>query len=121
MQQFPEHWNLLTKINFLQRKILLNSIAYYEYDAYTVDDHFYDSICRQLVALQEMYTDETNGRDFARDSEYGYVFYDFTGETGFHLCGRLEPNDRYVLEMITQCHINQPEHNGMKGRGICLE
>ena len=120
MQEFPKHWSLLTKIDYLQRKILLNSIAYYEYDASTVDDHFYDSICRQLVYLHEIYNEET-GRDFSRDSEYGYVYYDFTGYTGFHLYSRLEPEDRYWLDMMVQCHINQPTINGMKGRDICLK
>lgn len=119
MQEFPSHWDLITKINYLQRKILLNSIAYYEYDASTIDDHFYDSICRRLVILHGIYDEET-GRDFSRDSEYGYVFYDFTGDTGYHLYSRLEPNDRYWLDMMVHCHINQPTINGMKGRDICL-
>lgn len=119
MQEFPQHWNLLTKIDFLQRKILLNSIAYYEHDASTVDDYFYDAICRQLVVLQELYNKET-GKDFSKDSEYGYVFYDFTGDTGYHLYSRLNDKDKYLLDMITQCHIDQPTFNGQKGRGVCL-
>ena len=52
-QSFPEYWNTLTKIEFLQRKIILNSVAYYEYDQSPLTDSFYDGICRQLVILQE--------------------------------------------------------------------
>lgn len=119
MQKFPAHWNILMKIDYLQRKILLNSIAYYEYDASTIDDHFYDSICEQLVILHREY-DKEPGQHFVVDSKYGYVFHDFTGETGFDLASRLEPADKYLLDVITQSHINQPTINGQKGRGVCL-
>lgn len=105
MKLFPKRWDLLDRINYLQRMILLNSIAYYEHDSSSISDHFYDSICRQLVELQKTYDEET-GRDFSRDSEYGYVFYDFTGDTGYHLTSRLKRSDRLTLEFMTQVHLN---------------
>ena len=97
-QSFPEYWNTLTKIDFLQRKIILNSVAYYVYDQSPLTDSFYDGICRQLVILQEEYNKE--GGDFAKDSRFGYAFYDFDGSTGFHLYNRLKPSDRYYIDIM---------------------
>lgn len=34
MQKFPMNWSLEEKINYLQRKVILNSIAYYRFDLY---------------------------------------------------------------------------------------
>lgn len=94
MQKFPSNWDLRTKIEFLQRKIILNSIAYYEFDTNYLDDRYYDSLCRQLVQLQEEYGDVT-------DTQYGYVMYDFDGSTGFDLMYRLTDADKeYLMNMI---------------------
>lgn len=94
MQKFPSDWDLLTKINYLQRKIILNSIAYYMFDTNFLSDRFYDLICRQLVELQAEYG------DISRDSQYGYAFYDFDGTTGFDLYYRLNDYDRTYLTGI---------------------
>lgn len=106
MQQFPSDWDLLTKINFLQRKILLNSIAYYIYDSSFISDHYYDSCCYQLVDLQNEY-----GECFIEDSMYGYAYYDFDGSTGYHLFGRLTKEDRDWLRDICVWKMvyNEPE------------
>ena len=95
MQQFPDAWSTLTKIDFLQRKIIVNSVAYYQYDESPLTDYAYDEMCKQLVQLQREY-----GRNFAKDSRYGYVFYDFDGSTGFHLYERLTPEDRYYIDIM---------------------
>jgi NAD-dependent DNA ligase len=104
MQIFPEDWGLLTRINYLQRKIILNSILYYEYDMNSLDDHFYDDICKQLVKLQFIYN--RNG-DIKKDTNYGYVYYDFDGSTGYHLYKMLNLEDRSYLLSITDLYINK--------------
>lgn len=109
VQEFPSHWNLLNKIEFLQRKIILNSVAYYQYDESPLTDSFYDGICRQLVILQEEYKKE--GNDFVKDSRFGYAFYDFDGSTGFHLYERLNPEDKYYINVMSSVKFNK------KGRG----
>ena len=96
MQKFPEDWTTLQKIDFLQRKILLNSVSYYRYDLNFVSDHFYDSICRQLVELQAEY--KRQGGNVKKDSRFGYVFYDFDGSTGFHLYPRLTDEDMSLID-----------------------
>ena len=95
MQDFPKHFTLLDKINFLQRKIILNSIMYYMYNTSFISDHFYDSCCKQLVELHDEY-----GEDFVEDSKYGYAYYDFDGSTGYHLFSRLNEEDKLHLRNI---------------------
>lgn len=102
MQKFPQDWDLLTRINFLQRKIILNSILYYEYDMNSISDTFYDSICKQLVSLQHIFSRHGNVR---METRYGYVYYDFNGSTGFHLYSRLRGDDRLYLLRITEQYV----------------
>lgn len=103
MQRFPECWDLKTKINFLQRKIILNSILYYEYNRNNISDHFYDDMCEQLVALQKEYSMNND----ILDTMYGYIYYDFDGSTGYHLYGRLKPEDKRILDTITIINITK--------------
>lgn len=94
MQEFPEEWDLKTKIEYLQRKIILNSVAYYMFDTNFLSDQDYDSICRQLVQLHAEYGDIS-------DTQYGYAFYDFDGSTGFDLYYRLNEHDStYLTNMV---------------------
>lgn len=97
---FPDNWHLIDKINFIQRKILLNSMMYYDYDMSYISDHHYDDCCKKLVKLHNIY-----GPDFIEDSMYGYVYYDFDGSTGFHLTDRLTIEDREYLRSICKRHI----------------
>ena len=94
MQKFPDDWSLKDKIEFLQRKIILNSIAYYEFDTNFISDRYYDSISRQLVQLCKEYGDIS-------DTQYGYAMCDFDGTTGFDLVYRLNDHDReYLTGMV---------------------
>ena len=109
MQIFPNDWDLKTKIEFLQRKVLLNSIAYYNFNTNFLSDSEYDSICRQLVELQIEYGD-------IRDTQYGYVFDDFDGTTGFDLYYRLNEHDsEYLTKMVIRhIHVTKSETGGEK-------
>ena len=109
MQRFPEDWSLQSKVEFLQRKILLNSIAYYNYDTSFLDDSYYDSLCRQLVVLHDEFIKTNN---LADDTPYGYVFYDFDGSTGFHLYERLKESDKSYLNMIAESYISSKSREG---------
>lgn len=94
MQKFPNDWSLKDKIEFLQRKIILNSIVYYEFDTNFLSDRYYDSISRQLVELCREYGDIS-------DTQYGYAMGDFDGTTGFDLVSRLTEEDReYLTNMV---------------------
>lgn len=87
---------LKDKIEYLQRKVILNSIAYYEFNRSPMSDKFYDEMCRELIELHEAYGDIS-------DTQYGYVMYDFDGTTGFDLYYRLTEEDREYLLKIARC------------------
>lgn len=95
MQKFPRRWDKITCINFLQRKIILNCIAYYELNSSPISDKNYDELSKQLVELQK----DVN----IKDTQYGYIFYDFDGTTGFDLFNRLTDKDKKYLLNIA-CH-----------------
>ena len=101
---FPDDWTLLDKINFVQRKILLNSVLYYIYDTNFISDAHYDDCCKKLVKLHTAY-----GPDFVEDSMYGYAFYDFDGSTGYHLYNRLTLEDQAYLAILIQLKLDRKE------------
>lgn len=91
---FPKHWDELTCINHLQRKIILLSIAYYEFDYSPLSDYTYDSLAHELV-------DRMRKCENVEDSKYYYAFYDYDGSTGYHLYSRLTDADKELLMFIT--------------------
>ena len=95
MQKFPRRWNKLDCVNFLQRKIILNTIAYYELDSPKLSDREYDELSYQLVELQKSID--------IQKTQYGYAMYDFDGTTGFDLYDRLNEHDKEYLMNIA-CH-----------------
>ena len=107
MQRFPRRWDKITCINFLQRKIILNAIAYYELDSPKLSDKEYDELSKQLVELQKDID--------IQQTQYGYVMYDFDGTTGFDLYSRLnEVDKRYLMQIARhvlglECSIIKPK------------
>ena len=89
------YWSDSTKISYIQRRIIVYSIMYYENNESCVSDSYYDSISHQLVQLQK-------DADFAefRRSTYYYAMYDFDGSTGFDIPSRLTKYDREYLGNI---------------------
>ena len=92
MQRFPRRWNKLDCVNFLQRKIIINSIAYYELDNPVLSDKQYDELCRQLVSMHE-------DIDLSL-TQYGYCMAGFDGSTGFDLYAKLNEHDKKYLMTI---------------------
>lgn len=89
------YWSDSTKISYLQRRIIVYSIMYYEQNESCVSDKYYDSISRQLVELQRT----CDPAEFRR-STYYYAMYDFDGSTGFDIPSRLTEYDRKYLTNI---------------------
>ena len=98
MQRFPRRWDKITCINFLQRKIILNAIAYYELNINKLSDKEYDELSHQLVELQKDID--------IQQTQYGYVMYDFDGTTGFDLYSRLNEHDKKYLMSIARMATN---------------
>lgn len=89
------YWSDITKISYLQRRIIVYSIMYYDNDESCITDKEYDSISRQLVELQKSVSKE----DFEK-SQYYYAMHDFDGSTGFDIPSRLTKKDREYLAHI---------------------
>ena len=82
------------KINYLQRFIIVNSYLYYMLDDSIITDKQFDEAAKHLVELQKNY-------DISK-TQYGYVFYDFDGTTGFDLWERLTAVDQTVIKTIVR-------------------
>lgn len=89
------YWDIPAKLSYLQRRILVYSIMYYECDESCVPDYIYDGISHQLVRLQEQATEAE-----LQASTYGYAFVDFDGSTGFDLPSRLTQEDKAHLDKV---------------------
>lgn len=108
-------WDLLTKINYYQRKIILNCIMYYEYDKSFLTDNYYDSISHELVNMQKE-LDKSRRYNVKKDTTYGYMMYDFDGNTGFDLPKRLNQKDYDYLNNICayKLFLNDKKQNNNK-------
>lgn len=89
------YWADSAKVSYLQRHIIVHSILYYEADKSVISDRQFDDLCHQLVQLQS----EVDFTEF-RKSTYYYAMYDFDGNTGFNIYGRLTKYDREHLSQI---------------------
>lgn len=88
------YWSDSTKISYLQRRVIVYSIMYYELNESIVSDTEYDKISKQLVNLQNAH------KEVLRDTQYFYCMYDFDGSTGFDLFNRLTKKDKdYLLNV----------------------
>ena len=109
MQRFPRRWDKITCINFLQRKIILNAIAYYELDSPRLSDREYDELSHQLVELQKDID--------IQKTQYGYLMYDFDGTTGFDLYSRLNEKDKRYLMQIARYIFGSKSESKRKKKG----
>lgn len=82
------YWDDNVRISYLQRRIIVYSIMYYEFDESCVPDSVYDGIAHQLVRFQRSVPPD----EFKR-SRYYYAMYDFDGSTGFDIPSRLTKED----------------------------
>lgn len=96
------YWDNVTKISYLQRRVIVHSILYYELNESCITDKEFDAISYQLVHLQTS-VDEAE----FKASTYYYALYDFDGSTGFHIPDRLTSKDREYLTKIAQMVIKQ--------------
>lgn len=91
--KFKDDWDMITRIDYLQRRIIVSSIIYYELDDSVISDATYDGLSRQLKSLM----DECEN---VEDSKYWYVFKDWDGSTGYFLYHNLSAEDRQYLDTI---------------------
>jgi hypothetical protein len=92
--KFHQPFNIVEKIQLLQRSILVQSFAYYELNENILTDFQYDANAKQLEELAKTYPDE-----FKRSRYYQY-FHDYCSEedgttntSGFDLLERVRKVD----------------------------
>jgi NAD-dependent DNA ligase len=90
--KFHKPFNIVEKMQLLQRSILVNSYAYYELNDNIISDFQYDANARQLEELAMAHPEE-----FKRSRYYAY-FHDFYDSdehatSGYALLERLKKND----------------------------
>jgi len=86
------YWTPKTKIQLLQRWVLIHSIIYYRLNTSVISDAMYDNNCKQLVRAIEKQPEAF------KQTKYYYVFKGFTGETGFDLYSKLKQPDKSKLQ-----------------------
>lgn len=100
------YWTEQTKISYLQRRVIVYSIMYYELNQSCISDSEYDKISRQLVKMQSAVNSE-----LLKDTQYYYCMYDFDGTTGFDLPSRLNAKDKDYLYHLAK-HILKLQSGG---------
>lgn len=85
--KYSRPFNRVEQIQLLQRWIMVQSFAYYELNENILEDCQYDANSYQLVEMLKKYPAE------AKRSRYYPYFHDYTGETGYHLVGRVQKKD----------------------------
>lgn len=101
-----QDWSIVDKIEFLQRKVILNCIAYYELNKSPLSDYYYLNMCEYLIELQDQY----DLIDDILNTRYGYVTHDFDVSTGFDLYYRLTESDREYLMDICKRYFERKEN-----------
>lgn len=94
IRKFPKEWDTKTKIEWLERAIIMYSIWYYDLGDSMVSDQQNDT-----ESIQLYYMIKENLKEFEK-TKYAYVFKDFDASTGFHLRSALNDKDREYIVHI---------------------
>ena len=99
--KFSQPYNVVEKIQLLQRWILVQSFGYYELNENIASDFTYDTNAKQLAELKKQYPDE-----FKR-SRYFEYFKDYCSEddnvhytSGFDLLERVKSSDKDLYRRV---------------------
>lgn len=94
IRKFPNEWDVKTKIEWLERAIIMYSIWYYDLGDSMVSDQQNDT-----ESIQLYYMIKENPKEFEK-TKYAYAFKDFDASTGFHLRSALNEDDREYITHI---------------------
>ena len=103
MQQFPAYYHLKNKLDYLQRRILINSVADRQLGIDILDPIVKREMLQKLIGMQEIYPDPTQLR-------YGYVFKDFTIDDYPDLYLKLNDYDKEQIDKICRLYANSASH-----------
>jgi len=94
VRKFPKEWDMVTKMEWLERAIIMYSIWYYDLGDSMISDQQNDTESIQLYFYIKKYPEE-----FLK-TKYAYAFKDFDASTGFHLKSALNEDDREYIVHI---------------------
>lgn len=94
VRKFPSDWDMVAKIEWLERAIIMYSIWYYDLGDSMVSDQQNDT-----ESIQLYYMIKENPKEF-NQTKYAYAFKDFDASTGFHLRSALNDKDREYIVHI---------------------
>ena len=98
------YWSDIEKINWLQRRVIVNSIIYYEFNSNVIPDDIYDILSHQLKDMQDLLSEEELSQ-----TKYGYIMKGFSG-SGFDLHNKLSLDDYADLSGIAINVIELDKH-----------
>lgn len=90
-----KYWSIKTKIEYIQRRIIIYSIMYYNLNTSCITDKQYDKLSQQLIELMN-----STDKSILEQTQYYYCMYDFDGSTGFDIPDRLNKSDKEYLTNI---------------------
>ena len=91
-----KYFDIKTKIEYIERRIIIYSIQYYELDESCISDKDYDKLSKYLCYLKNKY------KGVYKTTEYYYCLYDFDASTGFYIYDRLNKKDKAKLRHIAE-------------------
>lgn len=91
-----KYFDIKTKIEYIERRIIIYSIQYYELDESVISDKDYDKLSKYLCKLINQ------NSDVFKSTEYYYCLYDFEPSTGFYIYDRLNEQDKIKLKHIAE-------------------
>lgn len=94
VRKFPSDWDMVAKMEWLERAIIMYSIWYYDLGDSMISDQQNDT-----ESIQLYYMIKENPKEF-NQTKYAYAFKDFDASTGFHLRSALNDKDREYIVHI---------------------
>ena len=110
-----KYWSIKTIMSYIQRRIIVYSIMYYELSESCITDKDFDELSHQLVELMK-----STPKEICKKTQYWYAMYDFDGSTGLDIPDRLTDSDRDYLTGIAQQVLKNwrsEKKNGNKPKG----
>lgn len=106
-----KYWSIKTIMSYIQRRIIVYSIMYYELSESCISDKDFDELSYQLVELMK-----STPKEICKETDYWYCMYDFDGSTGFDLPDRLTDSDRDYLTKIARMVLKSWRYKNKNGK-----
>lgn len=107
MIKFKDDMTTKEKIEALERYILVHSLLYYHMSESLITDQQFDKAAKLLASKIQKF-----GASKIAKTQYGYVFTDFDGSTGFYLIDALKKSDRKRIKQVARAVLNSYNRGG---------